>query len=166
LQRMVRSLVAVSLALALAGCSGPSKSKQLAGPKADGTKTTKPINNKIGKAAVKPSKPGAIGFAKCEAGPCMYHRGGNTYHECLSANAGMCFHYGRTCAPSDKCMLERASGTYKACAKLGECACLQFGAACEPKDGCMLDPKDNVYRTCESASAGTCQRFGAVCLPG
>lgn len=161
---MLRSVIAVSLALAIAGCSGPSK-KPPKGPKSDKAADAGAGHNKIGKAAVKPSKPGEIGFASCDAAPCMYHRGGGTYHECLSANAGMCFHYGRTCAPSDKCMLDKASGSYKSCSKLGEGECLSFGAACEPKHKCMLDAKDNVYRTCESASGGTCQRFGAVCLP-
>ena len=165
LRRMLRTLVATSVVVVFLGCSGPSKKTPTKPDTSGATGDKTPVNNKIGKGAVKPSRPGHIGFADCDPGPCMYHRGGKTYHLCLSANAGMCFHFGRTCAPTDRCMLDASSGTYKSCTTVGEGRCLQFGSACEPGDKCMLDVKDNVYRTCESASDGKCVRYGAACLP-
>lgn len=101
-----------------------------------------------GKAAVIPD----VG---CLVTSCAYHAGAGSYLTCLSGGAGVCFHFGGPCNPTDTCMYDAASRTYKQCGSAVEGACQQWGAACTPAKGCMYSATDGLHR----------DKSGALCAP-
>jgi len=97
---------------------------------------------------------------------CVYHAAGAGYFTCTNANAGLCFHYGAPCNPSDACMFDSSTGRYKTCAAIVEGTCATWGASCAPADACMYEPKTGLHHTCEQPDDGACSKWGAVCDPG
>ena len=152
----MRVLLTAAL-IALAGaCSGTSRNPE--NPTGGGGETgpkKPPVR----------AQPGDIKFAPCAAAPCMYHAGSQDYHDCLNAQQGKCFQYGKSCIPADQCLVDPASGALRSCEQPGEGRCLKFGAACQPPGNCVLEPKERRYRTCEQLTDGKCARFGTPCQP-
>lgn len=96
---------------------------------------------------------------------CVYHAGTAEYFSCLAGGAGVCFHFGRPCSPSDGCMYDAADRTYKQCSQIVEGQCQAWGAACAPASRCMFSPADGLHHTCDDVAGGTCRKYGALCAP-
>jgi hypothetical protein len=101
----------------------------------------------------------------CLTATCAYHQNTATYFTCLAGGAGMCFHFGAACTPSESCMIDAADRTYKKCAAPVEGTCAQWGAACAPANACMFAFDDGLYHHCDEVAGGTCKRYGALCAP-
>jgi hypothetical protein len=117
-----------------------------------------------------PTSPPPPGFVPapdigCPTTTCVYHPGVAQYFTCLAGGAGVCFHFGAACTPSDKCMYDAADRTYKTCNTPGEGTCLAYGATCLPATKCMLEPATGLHKTCDKPGAGRCESFGALCSP-
>jgi hypothetical protein len=101
----------------------------------------------------------------CLTATCAYHQNTATYFTCLAGGAGMCFHFGAACTPSESCMVDASDHKYKTCANPVEGTCAQYGAACAPANHCMFSFDDGLYHTCDSAGDGQCKHYGALCAP-
>ena len=101
----------------------------------------------------------------CLTATCAYHQGTATYFTCLAGGAGVCFHFGAACTPSESCMVDATDKTYKQCANAVEGTCSQWGAACAPANHCMFSFDDGMYHHCDDVAGGACKRYGALCAP-
>jgi hypothetical protein len=153
----VRWLLVIVVA---ASCGGTSPEVKQGGGSAS-VKTTKPEPKATGSAAVAVNAPD-VG---CLTATCAYHQGTATYFTCLAGGAGVCFHFGAACTPSESCMVDATDKTYKQCANPVEGTCSQWGAACAPANRCMFSFDDGMYHHCDDVAGGGCKRYGALCAP-
>ena len=154
------------IVLANLACGGSSPEvKQPAGT-GSGSATTVVSNKKpppgVGSGSAAVQSAPDVG---CLTATCAYHQGTATYFTCLAGGAGVCFHFGGACTPSESCMVDAADRTYKKCANPIEGTCAQWGAACAPANACMFSFDDGLYHHCDEVAGGSCKRYGALCAP-
>jgi hypothetical protein len=149
----------------IAACGGhtPEPVHNGAGSNAPSGSNTAPIamGSAVGSAAIVPE----VG---CPNPTCAFHAGAGSYFTCLSGGAGICFHFGGPCAPSDGCMFDPQTRAYRSCAKPVEGSCAQWSTTtttCAPANACMFDPDDGMHHHCEQISGGSCAKYGALCAP-
>src|SRR3569623_495792 len=68
----------------------------------------------------------------CLTATCAYHPGTATYFTSLAGGAGVCFHFGAPCAPTNACMFSFDDGLYHHCDEIAGGTCKRYGALCAP----------------------------------
>jgi hypothetical protein len=156
--------VIVIVAALVVGCGRPADPKSPVRPPPASTRSSLPITPVAGPrpAATPAVVVPAIG---CPAPTCAFHAGVSGYFTCLASGAGMCFHFGPSCAPTDSCMYDPADRSYKQCARSIEGTCQQWGTACAPATRCMFNPSSGLHHRCDEVAGGGCRRYGALCAP-
>lgn len=149
------------------GCGGTSPEVKQHTPTGQGSNTVvaKPTTGTTAGSGVGSASVANAPDVGCLTATCAYHQGTATYFTCLAGGAGVCFHFGAACTPSDSCMIDATDRTYKKCASPVEGACTQWGATCAPPNACMFSFDDGLYHHCDQIAGGKCAKYGALCAP-